>query len=366
MNIKETFIELTKETYPHGHETELFDKLPKNLEKDEFGNLFIQIGENPSCMFTSHLDTASRDKVFVNHIFDGNYIKTDGSSILGADDKAGVTIMLYMIEKEVKGLYYFFLGEERGCIGSKKLAQKWKENKPLNIKKVISFDRRGLNSIITHQSSQRCCSNDFAKQLAGEFNNLESGFSYELDPTGIYTDSYQFFKIIPECTNISVGYYSEHTKSEKQDLDHLEKLANVCIKVNWENLIVSRDESEIEEDYYDRWEYNYYKPKKEQNIRKWFIDKEFDNYISLVETDKRGKIVKYDVNKKRIEFEKSEIQKFFDKLQLKIEKFEWNGIFLKSWYKNQGSLFSNITERKELEEYIDILNLSKVYKSNIS
>jgi hypothetical protein len=78
MNIKQKFIELTSETYPHGVEGELFSKLPESLQQDEFGNLFIQIGENTSCMFTSHLDTATKANTKVNHIFDGDIIKTDG------------------------------------------------------------------------------------------------------------------------------------------------------------------------------------------------------------------------------------------------------------------------------------------------
>ena len=170
MNIKETFLSLTSETYPHGTEKELFHLLPSNLETDQFGNLFIEIGISPSTMFTSHLDTASYEKKKVNHIFRGNIVGTDGTSILGADDKAGVTIMLYMIQENIPGLYYFFLGEERGCIGSKKVADLHKNSPLPNIKKVISFDRRDNGSIITFQSSQRCCSNKFATALADELN----------------------------------------------------------------------------------------------------------------------------------------------------------------------------------------------------
>ena len=42
MDIKETFIKLTSQTYPHGTEQELFDKLPTNLKEDEFGNLIYK------------------------------------------------------------------------------------------------------------------------------------------------------------------------------------------------------------------------------------------------------------------------------------------------------------------------------------
>ena len=162
MNIKDTFLKLTRRTYPHGTEQEIFNLLP-SLEKDEFGNLYKKIGEKTSVMFTSHLDTASSTVSVVNHIIEGNIIKTDGKSILGADDKAGVTIMLYMMENNIPGLYYFFLGEERGCIGSKKVADRHKTKKVDGISKVISFDRRGTDSIITYQSGSRCCSDNFAK-----------------------------------------------------------------------------------------------------------------------------------------------------------------------------------------------------------
>ena len=122
MNIKEKFIELTSRTYPHGTEEDVFPLLNSELQKDEFDNLFIKIGES-DVMFTSHLDTATSILTSVNHVFDGKIIKTDGKTILGADDKAGVAIMLYMIENKIPGLYYFFLGEEVGCIGSKKSCQ---------------------------------------------------------------------------------------------------------------------------------------------------------------------------------------------------------------------------------------------------
>ena len=154
MNIKETFLRLTSKTYPHGTESELFPLLYSEidgLQSDEFGNLFVKIGES-DVMFTSHLDTATSANTTVNHVFDGNIIKTDGKSILGADDKAGVTVMMYMIKKEVPGLYYFFLGEEVGCVGSKKVAAVQKEKKIEGINKVISFDRRNTKSVITYQS----------------------------------------------------------------------------------------------------------------------------------------------------------------------------------------------------------------------
>jgi hypothetical protein len=366
MNIKQKFIELTSETYPHGVEGELFSKLPESLQQDEFGNLFIEIGENTSCMFTSHLDTASQEKIVVKHVIENNIIKTDGNSILGADDKAGVTIMLYMIENKIPGLYYFFLGEERGCIGSKKLANKHRKNPLPNIKKVISFDRRGNNSIITFQSSSRCCSQNFALQLAEELNNkskkektIDLEFNYVLDPTGIYTDSYQFTTIYPECTNISVGYQNEHTKRETQDMLHLEKLAKVCISVNWEDLVVERNpakEETVSYDYFGSdWEYPYQKINKPTVSRKWFVDTQFDRFIALVEVNSENKVTKYDVSPKRKELEKKAIDDFLNSLDLGIKKSLWDGITLTCEHKTEyGGHITEVT-REELEDYVEEL-----------
>jgi len=235
MNIKDTFLALTSKTYPYGFEDELVSFLPKGYFQDRHGNYFYKIGESRTA-FTSHLDTACKDQVNIVHEFDGNIIKTDGKSILGADDKAGVTILLYMIEKNVPGLYCFFFGEEVGCIGSG-LASSDPMFKDYN--RMISFDRRGTNSIITFQSSKRCCSEVFAKELSKEYNRY--GMTMAPDDTGVYTDSAEFTSVIPECTNISVGYYKEHTHTEQQDITHLIKLCDASVKINWENLSTKRD-----------------------------------------------------------------------------------------------------------------------------
>jgi len=389
MNIKETFLRLTSKTYPHGTESELFPILYSEidgLESDEFGNLFVKIGES-DVMFTSHLDTASPANTKVNHVFDGNIIKTDGKSILGADDKAGVTVMMYMIKKGVPGLYYFFLGEEVGCIGSKKVAAVQKENKIEGINKVISFDRRNTKSIITYQSSQRCASDTFGKALSEQLNKADETFSYDIDPTGVLTDSVQFIKIYSECTNISVGYQSEHTFSESQDIDHLEKLAVACTKVDWNGLPVERDPSKTEYSSYgsygryDDWGYDddgypsygksygygsrwgsnglssgYYKPKKE-NEKVWFWDETY-NYVSNIELNPyTKKVVKVDLCKERISWEKNLIDKLLVSLDLEFTSTNWDGFTLRVVYQKEHS---STCDRNDLIEYLNELDYSKV------
>ena len=251
--IFETFLRLTSKTVPYGHEDvfmkEVRNLFHKDLQKDSHGNYFYKIGESRT-IFASHLDTVSKDYVSVTHVLDGDIIRTDGKTTLGADDKAGTTIMLWMIKNQVPGLYYFFIGEEVGCIGSG-LAARYDDFK--NYDRILSFDRRGTGSIITHQSCGRCCSDDFADALCGELNFL--GLDYSKDSGGVYTDSAEFVDDIKECTNISVGYYKEHTTNEHQDIKHLIALADACVKVSWEELPTKRNPKIYEAKPYSGYNY---------------------------------------------------------------------------------------------------------------
>lgn len=245
MDIKQTFINLTKFTYPYGTEYLLEKYLPKGAIKDKCGNYYYQVG-NSDTIFTCHLDTVCKEVKKVNHIFDKNIIKTDGTTNLGADDKAGMTVMLYMISKNVPGLYYFFIGEEVGCIGSSNLAYSEDFSK---YKRCVSFDRRGYGSVITHQLRGRCCSKEFADKLSSE---LSKGLlEFAPDSTGIVTDSASFMSQIPECTNISVGYFKEHTVNEHQDILYLKNLCDAVVGVNWEDLPCVRDPKIYKKYYYE-------------------------------------------------------------------------------------------------------------------
>lgn len=395
MKIKKTFLKFTSQTYPHGTEYELYDMMydrVPDLQQDDFGNLYIEIGDGSSdVMFASHLDTATAAYTKVNHVIQDNIIKTDGTSILGADDKAGVTIMLYMIENKIPGLYYFFLGEEVGCLGSRDVAGKHKEEKLPHINKVISFDRRGTDSVITYQSSSRCCSDKFADALCEQFNMVENSFKYKKDPTGVYTDSAVFTKVYAECTNISVGYYSEHTTSERQDIHHLKLLADACLKVDWASLPVERDPEKTEYRSYGYGGYGYgwhddydygYSSRSRSNSRSssrssnrsssssWYSDTQSvktkknifydtdNNYISSYTLNGDGEYTAVDLNPKRIEFELGLITKLFTDLNVMYQTIKWDGVKLKLHHGN-GASAEDVT-RNELIEYIGDLDLVKL------
>jgi hypothetical protein len=240
MDFKETFLKLTENTIPFGHEDTLVNLLPNGVKKDSIGNYYIKIGESKT-IFTSHLDTYSKEYQKVNHVIDGNIISTDGTTILGGDNKAGVTCLLYMIENNVPGLYFFFCGEEPlisgGLFGSKALV-KSKLNALKKYDRAIAFDRKQTGSIITRQMAEYCCSNEFVDDLILQFS--KQGVEMQKDNTGYYTDTAAFLDVIPECTNISIGVWNEHLKNEYVDISYVEKIAKAAIKIDWESLPIVR------------------------------------------------------------------------------------------------------------------------------
>ena len=106
-SVKQLFLNLTKMQIPFNYEKTLAEFFPKDMEVDGNGNYWKKIGDN-DIMFCGHLDTYCREHKRVWHIIEGDIISTDGTTTLGGDDKAGITVMIKMMEAGVPGLYYFF------------------------------------------------------------------------------------------------------------------------------------------------------------------------------------------------------------------------------------------------------------------
>ena len=311
MRIRKKFLQLTSYTYPNGTEGFLKSYLPQGTKQDKFGNFYYVIGENPTTMFTCHLDTACSTQQKVTHVQDAKFIRTNGKTILGADDKAGMVVIMYMIEKKIPGLYYFFLGEEVGCIGSGKAAGDWSNNEfSKTINKVVSFDRRGTTSVITHQWYGRCCSDEFAKELSTRLNAGGENLTLKPDDTGIITDSAKFMDLIPECTNISVGYYKEHTTNEHQDIEFLSKLCKSVCNINWETLPIKRNQ------------YNYDDDAESTDDS---VDSAYSSdYFSYFKFGDKTK--KMYISKKKIKEETSLLYRWiFDQGYTEMKNINWNG-----------------------------------------
>ena len=245
---------------PHGGEGAMLfsawlcDHVPAHLDLtiDDAGNIHIdnRTSTNHRTLFIAHVDTV--------HHEDGpnKFVKAHGKwyangAPLGADDGAGCAMLMHLLHATVPGYYIFSQGEECGGIGAKHLA-KHHGDLLKQFDRAIAFDRRGIDSVITHQGWGRCCSDDFADALSDALN-VDLRLMYLPDNTGVYTDTAEFVDIIPECTNISVGYQSEHTPNECLDIFHYAALAERVINIDWDSLPTKRDPSAYESKWADDW-----------------------------------------------------------------------------------------------------------------
>jgi hypothetical protein len=250
-----SLVEMLKYRRPQGSKTqELFCKRyiePVFGKPDCHGNYVLHLGDSPIC-FTSHHDTVHTKDGFQIVTVSGDIVTTSDkdSNCLGADCTTGVWLILGMIESGIAGTYVIHASEESGCIGSRALL----EDSPLwleDTKAVISFDRKGQESIVTHQMGIRTCSDSFAVSLSQALNMP----MLRPDNTGVYTDSESYAHKIAECTNISVGYLAQHTKQESQDLYFADCLLEALIKADWQSLVFERNQEDYfsaSDDYYWR------------------------------------------------------------------------------------------------------------------
>lgn len=222
---------------------------PIGVQKDAAGNIWKDVGDDPPMvLWSSHTDTChlGGGKQELRIAADGivHLEKPTDSSCLGADDTVGVWLMVQMVMAGIPGRYVWHRGEELGRKGSLWIA-KSNQDALEGISAAIAFDRYGLDSIITHQMGRRCCSEAFSNSL----NAALSG-GYISDDGGSYTDTASYMDIVPECTNISVGYYNQHGKSETQDLVHADKLLQKMRSFDVSKLSIERDPKQSEYRHY--------------------------------------------------------------------------------------------------------------------
>jgi tripeptide aminopeptidase len=123
------------------------------------GNLVLRVpgrGEAPPVGLCGHLDTvpvASAPRVVV----EGGFVRSDGETILGADDKAAVAVLLLLArelaaEPPAGGVEIVFTaGEEAGLLGAKAL-----DLRSLEARRMFVFDSDGApGTLITGAPTQK-------------------------------------------------------------------------------------------------------------------------------------------------------------------------------------------------------------------
>lgn len=227
---------------------------PLDVRRDGYGNRFKLIAQKhgqPLPLWSCHTDTVHRTpgmQTTIAETLKGNvYMGTVdvASNCLGADDGAGLWVMIEMIKAKVPGMYVFHREEEIGGKGSAWI----RANNPgllQNVQLAVAFDRKDMYSIITRQRG-KCCSDEFARSLGVALGDASKGLlTYKPDSTGLFTDTANYTGLVGECTNLSVGYYGAHGPEEYVNLSFLIALRDAMLKLNIENLAYTRKAGEAE------------------------------------------------------------------------------------------------------------------------
>ena len=217
-------------------------------QKDSFGNHWVTVKQTgakkdlelPNILWSCHTDTVHRKGGTQKIVVGDGIVTAKDNNCLGGDCTAGVWIMTEMIKAHIPGTYVFHRQEEIGGRGSAFIAKTYADELAL-FDAAIAFDRRGLHDIITHQGDL-CASDTFAASLALALN----GKGLKLSPcrNGVFTDTANYTEIIGECTNLSVGYFSEHQSVEFLSLGHLFSLRDAIIKADLSKLVFTRKPGE--------------------------------------------------------------------------------------------------------------------------
>jgi putative aminopeptidase FrvX len=205
-------------------------------------------------LLNSHLDTINDSyniKLESVSCYDDFYYlnKKDKGVCLGADDRAGVWIMLKLLKANNTNYNYLFTcDEERGGVGvdnfvGSQIATKLQDFTTC----VVGLDRRGSNEIATYNRDNSDLNACF----------LSEGYS---NFVGSYSDCAtlsDFYRVA--CVNLSIGYNNEHTRQETLDfsvtqeaLSLLEK-SKICNFLNSKKFTIEKDDKEnyfLSEYYY--------------------------------------------------------------------------------------------------------------------
>lgn len=121
------------------------------------GNMYAYLEVDPTfptVAFSAHMDTVQKPGEQVQVIFDGSVFKSDGKTILGADNKSGVTALLATATKlspsTLKNniLFFFPTREEAGQMGS----SLFKNNFNANITAIFNLDAGGTPGTFIYRS----------------------------------------------------------------------------------------------------------------------------------------------------------------------------------------------------------------------
>ena len=183
----------------------------KGMIVEKKGSYLVAVGSKIGLV--AHLDT-SGDRYPNNIVYNKKYI-TAIDSILGADDRVGVFIILKMLEYGYRPTILFTHGEEKGGLGARDFVEDYSD---IGVNYLVQLDRRG-DGVVFYNNDNR------------EFIDYILSFR-DKEEFGSFSD---ISVLCPNCNvsgcNLGVGYFNEHTSSEYQDLNILANTIEVVKKL---------------------------------------------------------------------------------------------------------------------------------------
>lgn len=137
--ITDYFCNLVRIDSPSGSEEKVREFLCRELKEiagegqiDPAGNLKFTLPgtlPGPVCLFSSHMDTVEPGRKISPQMGEDGRIHSDGTTVLGADDKDGITALVFALKRlhrekapHVPLEFLFTAGEEKSLSGSSKLS----------------------------------------------------------------------------------------------------------------------------------------------------------------------------------------------------------------------------------------------------
>lgn len=185
----------------------------KGIQYKVFSDNIWSITHIGAPTFVAHMDTvAFTDSEYKMPVYEWNDILFKTNTILGADDRAGVNLILNHIE-DIN--FIFTVDEESGRLGAKDLTRSIDFiNDVDNTCGFIELDRKGDSDVLGAKHGY--CRTDFVTEILEVLDG-------HTDAKGVYTDIDEFIKYKPGV-NVSVGYYNAHSDSEYLDLKYWKEL----------------------------------------------------------------------------------------------------------------------------------------------
>ena len=204
-------------------------------------------GESPVCL-VSHLDTVHKE-LPENVLYEKSSGLMWSPQGIGGDDRCGTFALLSILASQLennkqKPTMLFTTNEEVGCVGASVAANKIPKEMMAHIKFLVEIDRRGIDDC-------------FYNTRNAEFEKFIEGFGFTKN-RGSCSDISKLSPVLNVAsTNVSAGYFNEHTKSEYINVNHLMDTINKVINILNDDRTLNGDKFEYQPDPEPVYKYDY-------------------------------------------------------------------------------------------------------------